>query len=106
MMLHKKLRHPERSEAVRALLPGRQRPNAVEGPRRFYRLITAGDCGYHPPRHSAATSQQNVPCCGRFSFAQARSFDSGSANRPGEKRLTLAFAQDDGSKKKIVEFAP
>jgi len=90
------IRHPERSEANDFLSSHRPRPSAVEGPGRFILRATApeslGIARGTLRRLPGTTSSvaHDVP------LTPPRSFDSGSASRPGKIHLPLASAQDDG----------
>jgi hypothetical protein len=91
-----KLRHPERSEANDLLFPETPRPSAVEGPRHFAIGLRSGirALSARPVAPISANESAFVPS--HVALVPPRSFDYGSAGRPGEKHLPLAFAQDDG----------
>ena len=99
------VRHPERSEAIDFLSPQRQRPSAVEGPRRFDSEMTATDFFlfmHSRSRRLSITTPSGMPTS---AFRPCRSFDSGSllrravtaSQRNNCRAQHLAFAQDDGA---------
>ena len=90
------IRHAERSEARNFFSPMRLRPSAVEGPGAASPSLHAAPRIRYPQSPTAAAVHGSVPSYVRISFTPPGSFDSGSAQVPGEKHLPLASAQDDG----------
>lgn len=105
MTLSKSVRHPERSEAERALFPERYRPSAVEGRSRNFLSAPAAKGVGSPSSQLTASLQRSTPSRVYSLFTQARSFDSGSAKCSDKKNRWLAFAQDDGVEKNSAGFA-
>jgi len=95
--LNKKDRHPERSEAKRALSSQRARPSAVEGPCRFNREVFTTDLSPFM-RCSSRCLCPKAPAGLATHFAKhRRSFSFGSVGRCGKTNFLFAFAQDDGA---------
>ena len=102
---HKKLRHPERSEANDLLSPRgltrAQSKDLVDFPcdsRRGTELLHAGPPRRHGMEMPFRTADRTA--------TSPRSFDSGSAKRPGKTPALLASAQDDGFLKHAVLIVP
>jgi hypothetical protein len=59
--------------------------------------MTATDSIHAFQSHSAGLSRRDFAVPRAVAFMQRRSFGSGSAVADGKRRLSLAFAQDDGA---------
>jgi hypothetical protein len=94
--VHKKLRHPKRSEAANFVFAMRQHPSVVEGPGYFCRLMRVTRVTLIV---SFANAVSRVRCFLIGSSArplQPGSFDCGSVTPLARHYFSFAFAQDDG----------